>query len=293
MLDKGQEDDWFGSRFIQLFTAFAAVGILGGIVWELWGTRDPIVDLPLLKNRSLASTIVLMFIMGFILNSTTVLLPQFVQQMLGYNAQEAGMILMPGGFALMLVFPIAGAMVSRVQPKYLMAVGLSVTALAMYHLTGFNTSVSFSQLAWARVYQAIGLPLFFVPLNTIAYGDLPPGKSNNASALLNLMRNLGGSIGISVAVTLLDRRSQAHQVALTDHTTMYDPSFVERFKSLGGLTGHAQEALSSIYQEVQREAQMLAYLDVFRIMCVGCIVVICLVMMLRNVKRGEKAVTAH
>src|SRR6185437_12152032 len=198
VLDKGQEEDWFSSHFIQIVAALSALGIIGTIVWECVVAKEPIVDLPLLRNRSLMSTNILMFIMGFILTSTTVLLPQFVQEMLGYNATRAGMILMPGGFALMMVFPIAGMLSNRVQPKYLMAAGLLITAGAMYHLTSFDTTVTFGQLSWARVYQAVGLPLFFVPLNTIAYGDLPPGKSNNASALMNLMRNLGGGVGISI-----------------------------------------------------------------------------------------------
>ncbi|HZL34890.1 MAG TPA: DHA2 family efflux MFS transporter permease subunit [Tepidisphaeraceae bacterium] len=284
MLDKGQEDDWFGSHFIQLVALLAAFGIIAAIIWEVFIAKDPIVDLSLLRNRSFLSVNVLMFIMGFILTATTVMLPQFVQQMLGYNATTAGLILMPGGFILMLMFPVAGALSNKVQPKYLMAIGLLITAAAMFHLAGFNNQVSFNHLAWARVYQCVGLPFFFVPINTVAYGDLPPGKSNNASALLNLMRNLGGSVGISVAVLLLERRAQLHQNRLGSHLSLFDAPFLSHFHALGG----GRIALARIYGELQTQAVMLAYIDVFKIMAIGCLVVLALVMMLRKVKLGEK-----
>jgi MFS transporter, DHA2 family, multidrug resistance protein len=297
LLDKGQEDDWFGSDFIRLITVVSAVGIVSAIIWELWIAQEPMVDLRLLKNRSLASTNVLMFIMGFILNSTTVLLPQFVQQIMGYNATNAGMILMPGGFVLMAMFPLAGFLSRRVQPKYMMMTGLIITSWAVYHLTTFDTEVSFAYMARARVYQCIGLPLFFLSLNNIAYGDLPPGKSNNASALLNLWRNLGGSVGIAVAVTLLERRAQLHQDRLVSHLTPYDPAFVARLKQLGGPLATpynaSPQALLTIYRQMETQANMLSYLDVFKIMSIGCLVVVALVLMLRRVKLGEAPAAGH
>ena len=219
VLDKGQEDDWFGSPFIVAFAALSVVGLLGLIAWEVWGTRDPVVDLPLFKRKSFAASNGFMFLVGFVLNSTTVLLPQFVQDLMGYDATHAGLILMPGGFALMLLFPLAGRLASLTQPKYLIAAGLVFTSLAMFHLCTFNTQMGFWGLAWARIFLIVGLPLFFVSINLLAFGDLPPGKTNNASALVNLMRNLGGSVGIAIAITLLDRRKQVHQVRLVEHLT--------------------------------------------------------------------------
>ncbi|HEX8912331.1 MAG TPA: DHA2 family efflux MFS transporter permease subunit [Humisphaera sp.] len=310
VLDKGQEDDWFGSRFIVAFMVLSVIGIIGTVVWEVWGTAEPVVDLPLLKDKSFAVTNFFMFVVGFVLNSTTVLLPQFVQDLMGYDATHAGLILMPGGFALMLLFPIAGRLSSVFQPKYLIAVGLIVTSAAMFHLTTFNTDVSFWKLAWARVFLVVGLPLFFVSINVLAYGRLPPGKSNNASALVNLMRNLGGSVGIAVAITLLDRRRQLHQSRLVSNLTPFDPAFQQRLHGGSGVWGGSGDyasvpppagttgggtgaALAGVYQEVQRQALMLSYLDVFKIMAVatGCLVV--LVFMLRRVKPGEKAAGGH
>jgi DHA2 family multidrug resistance protein len=297
VLDKGQEDDWFGSDFIRLFGALAAFGIVAAVIWEVWIAREPIVDLRLLKRRSFASTNALMFIMGFILNSTTVLIPQFVQQIMGYNATNAGLILMPGGFILMMMFPIAGIISRHVQPKYMMMAGLIITTGAIWHLTTFDTEVSFSYMAWARVYQCVGLPLFFLSLNVIAYGDLPPGKSNNAYALLNLWRNLGGSVGISVAVTLLERRAQLHQDRIVSNLTPYNPLFQQMLRRTGGPNASPfnlrPEMVSNLYAQVQRQATMLSYLDVFQIMTIGCLFVLFLVLMLRRVKPGEAPAAGH
>jgi DHA2 family multidrug resistance protein len=297
VLDKGQEDDWFGSHFICLFSILSAAGIVAAVYWEIFVAAEPMVDLPLLKNRSLATVNLLMFIMGFILNSTTVLLPQFVQQLMGYNATNAGLILMPGGFVLMIMFPLSGVISRHVQPKYMMCAGLIVTAFAMYHLTTFNTEISFRYLAWARVYQCVGLPLFFLSLNNLAYGDLPPGKSNNASALLNLWRNLGGSTGISVAVTLLARRAQLHQDRLVSHLTPYDPAFTQALRALGGPKSTPfnpnLKALAIIANQMEDQAIMLSYLDVFKIMSIGCLIVLVLVLMLRRVKLGGAPAAGH
>jgi DHA2 family multidrug resistance protein len=290
VLDKGQEDDWFSSRFIWFFAVLTVLGLFGLIIWETMIVKNPIVDLPLLANANLSTSMVLQFVVGFILNSTTVLIPQFVQQILGYNATNAGLILMPGGFALMVMMPVAGALVSKVQPKYLMACGLTLTAASMYWLTGFNTQVAFHDLVYVRILQCIGLPLFFIPLNTIAYGNLPPGKTNNASAMMNLMRNLGGGIGISLAATLLVRRTQFHQSQLASNATMSLRPFVNYMHSIGGFT---PRNLMGFYNTVQIQAAMLSYLDVFRIFTIGTLVIVTLVLFLRKVDRREKPVMAH
>jgi DHA2 family multidrug resistance protein len=300
MLDKGQEDDWFGSKFICVVTTLAVVGIISAIFWELFVARKPIVDVRLLGKPSFFTSNLLMFCVGFVLNSTTVMLPQFVQQILGYNATNAGLILMGGGFVLMFMMPIVGNLLRVVQPKYLMAVGLLITSAAMFNLMDLDTQVSFSHLAWARVFQCIGLPLFFVPLNTIAYSDLPPGKSNNASALMNLMRNLGGGVGISVAITLLERRTQMHTDRLVSHTTAFDPMFISRLNSLthmlttrgfGPSEAHTQ-ALMLLNRTVQQQAQMNSYLDVFKVMAIGCLSVVGMIVFLRKINRSDKVTTA-
>ncbi|MBV8781304.1 MAG: DHA2 family efflux MFS transporter permease subunit [Phycisphaerae bacterium] len=284
VLDKGQEDDWFSSRFILAVTITAVVTLLALIIWETMVVDDPIVDLPLLVNAGLSTSMVLQFIVGFILSSTTVLIPEFVQYLLGWNATQAGLVLMPGGIALIIMMPIAGQLVSRVQAKYLMAIGLSITAGSMFYLATINLGIDFRHLAWVRAFQCIGLPLFFIPLNTIAYSNLPAGKNNNASALMSLMRNLGGGIGISLAATMLTRRAQMHQTRLASHATPYSQPFVSYMQSLGGFT---HRNIVGFYGMVQRQASMLAYLDVFKVFAWGTVGVIVLILMLKTARRAE------
>jgi DHA2 family multidrug resistance protein len=188
------------------------------------------------------------------------------------------------------MMPIAGNLVNKFQPKFLMAFGLLLTAASMYWLTGFDTQVAFRNLAYVRVLQCIGLPLFFIPLNTIAYGNLPPGKSNSASSLMNLMRNLGGGIGISLATTLITRRTQMHQERLSAHASRAYQPFVNYMNAAGGFT---QKNITGFYNIVQTQATMLSYLDVFKIFTVGTLAIVALVLLLRPVKRGEKPVMAH
>lgn len=291
MLDKGQEDDWFGSNFIIAMAVTAFLGIAAMIFWETMVAKEPIVDLSLLKSRSFLFANVLMFSVGFILTSTTQLLPQFVQQLLGYDATQAGLTLMGGGFTLMLMMPIAGQLAGRVQPKYLLTVGILGTATAMYNLSRINSGVPFSTMAFARIYQCIWLPLFFIPLNTIAYSDLPPGKSNNASALLNLSRNLGGGIGISLVITMLARRSQFHLERLTSHLTPFDRPFQHQLQSLthsfgGNSTAHRQ-ALGVIYNLANQQAAMLSYVEVFFITSIACLPIAALTLFVKRLKRGQ------
>ncbi len=300
VLDKGQEDDWFGSPFIVAFTLMSVIGILGLIIWELWFAREPIVDLPLFRNRGFLFCAIMMFATLFVLLSTTQLLPQFVQQLLGYNATNAGLTLMPGGFVMLLLMPVAGVLVRKTQPKYLICFGFLVSGLALYHLTGFNAQVSFKNIALARIFQAVGFAFLFVPIQTLAYSDLPPGKSNNASALINLMRNLGGSVGISVATTLLARRGQIHQDRLVSNLTATSQAFqnhlhtlTQRFATHGsGPVEASNRALAVIYQTVQSQAAMLSYLDVFVVLMLGCLIAAGLTSLLKDIDLSKAQAAA-
>lgn len=289
-LDKGQESDWFGSPVIVAFFLLTLAGIVGLVVWETMIAKDPVVDLPLLRNGSLATSMGLQFVVGFILNSTTVLVPLLAQQLLGYDATQAGLVLMPGGLMLMVMMPVAGTLVRKVQPKYLMASGLTLLALSLVMMSGFTAQIAFHHLLWARLIQCLGLPLFFIPLNTIAYSNLPPGKSNQASAMMNLMRNLGGSIGIAVATTLLVRRAQVHQAYLAATATRANLPLMHRLHATGGLT---PKGLLGFYNQIQVQAAMLSYLDVFRILTVACVIVIGVVLLLRRVRKDVQPVMGH
>ena len=295
VLDKGQEDDWSGSTFITVFAILSAIGIIGGILWELLGTDHPIVDLPLLRERSFAFTNLMMFVTMFVLLTTTQLLPQFVQEILPYDATKAGLLLMPGGLVLMALMPLVGFLVRKDQPKYLIAFGFLVCALAMYHLAGFEPGASFKALALARVLQAVGLAFLFVPIQTIAYANLPQEKSNNASALINLMRNLGGSVGISLGTTLLARRAQVHQDRLVAHLTPTALPFqtvlhdlASRLHSMGLDSATAlKRATAVLARNMELQAAMLSYLDIFMVLMYGSLIAAALTTFLRKIKLGR------
>jgi DHA2 family multidrug resistance protein len=270
VLDKGQREDWFESGLIITFASVAAVagGLL--VVWEL--TRDdPIVDIRMLFQRQFGASFLVMMTVGAVLFGSTQLLPQLLQISFGYTSMLSGLALMPGGFAMLLLMPVAGQAANRVQPKYLIAGGLFIVALAMWHMTSLVPNADFAYFAWARVWQMIGLPLLFIPINMVAYADLPPEKTNQASALINVARNLGGSVGVSLANTVVAQRAQFHQARLTEHLA---PSLLnyqetirrvtEFFLSQGDSLATAQhQAIGWVGQLVENQSALLAYIDVF------------------------------
>ena len=294
VLDKGQEDDWFASPFITDLSVVAFFGLAALIVWEL-RRPDPIVDLHLFRNRSFAVGNLLMFMLGFALLGTTVLLPLFVQTLLGYTAEQAGLVLSPGGFAIMFMMPVVGALSGRIDMRLLITAGLIGTAVAMFHMSGFNLNVDFSTLAWARVYQSLGLALLFIPINTAAYQGVPADKNANASAMINMMRNIGGSVGIAVLTTYLARREQANQALLTRHVTSYGAPTNALLHKLqqAALAAHASagaalhQAEAQIYAMVQRQAAVLSYIDAFWLVGAVLVAMIPLVLLLRRPKPGS------
>jgi MFS transporter, DHA2 family, multidrug resistance protein len=270
MLDKGQEEDWFASPFITGLAVTATAALAAFIVWEL-RRSDSIVDLRLLKSPNFAIGSVLMFMLGFILLGSTVLLPLMVQTLFGYTATDAGMVLSPGGFAIMLMMPVVGNLVARVDPRWLIVLGLAVTSLALFHMTNFDLNIDYRTIAWARVFQSIGLAFLFIPINTVAFLGVPPEKSNNASAIINMMRNIGGSFGIALATTLVARRQQYHQSVLVEHvnpfSSQYDATIQAMQQAFAASSATAADALQKaqalLYLTVQKQSTMLSYIDSF------------------------------
>ncbi|HWE00770.1 MAG TPA: DHA2 family efflux MFS transporter permease subunit [Tepidisphaeraceae bacterium] len=297
VLDRGQIDDWFGSRLITIFSIVSVSCLALLIIHELT-VQDPVVDLPLLAKPSFFFANVIMFLFGAILFGTTQLIPQLVQNLLGYTATLAGLTLSPGGVAVFILLPFVGWLLSKTQPKYLIAFGFLVTALALRYMErSFTVQASFGMATFARCFQAVGLAFLFVPINTIAYSGLPPGKSNDASALINLMRNLGGSVGISVSQTMIDRRSQFHQNRLSGHMT---PLNLNYWNALHGWNpmqtnagppsaSQASRSIGALYGELGRQASLMSYLDVFHVMSIASFCTIVLVMFLRRIKAGEES----
>jgi MFS transporter, DHA2 family, multidrug resistance protein len=303
VLDKGQRDDWFESNFILWLTVVSAAALIFVVFWE-WYHKDPIIDLHLFRERSFAAANFLMFMLGFALLGSTLLLPLFMQTLLGYTAERSGMALSPGGFAIMIAMPIVGFLLSKYSPRWLMLFGLLMLSFSLFHMTTFDLSVDFRTVMLARVYQAVGLAFLFVPINTAAYSSLPREKNNAASGLMNLARNIGGSVGISFVTTGLARRAQFHQVRLTENFNAANPVFRSR---LDGMTSNflsggagpgsgpgsaAQHAYALMQSNVIREATMLAYIDNFWILGIVIACLIPFVFLIKKPKQGGEIV-AH
>jgi MFS transporter, DHA2 family, multidrug resistance protein len=296
VLDKGQRDDWFESPFILWLTVISAASLIFVIFWE-WHHKDPIIDLHLFREKTFATANFLMFMLGFALLGSTLLLPLFMQTLLGYTAERSGLALMPGGFTIMLAMPLVGFLLSRYSPRYLMMFGLSMLSFSLFHMTSFDLGVDFRTVTIARMYQALGLAFLFVPINTAAYSSLPRDKNNAASGLMNLARNIGGSVGISFVTTGLARRAQFHQVRLVEHLNAANPPFQSILQGLtntfsGSGPGVAQQrAYAMIQANVIREATMLAYIDNFWVLGVLIFCLIPFVFLINAKKVGE--VVAH
>jgi DHA2 family multidrug resistance protein len=283
ILDKGQRDDWFESHFILWLTVVSVLALVFLVFWE-WRHKDPIIDLHLFRNRTFAAANFLMFMLGFALLGSTLLLPLFMQTLLGYTAEQSGLALMPGGFTIMLAMPLVGFLLSRYSPRWLMLFGLSMLSFSLFHMTGFDLGVDFHTVTMARVYQALGLAFLFVPINTAAYSGLPRDKNNAASGLMNLARNIGGSVGISFVATGLARRAQVHQVQLVENLNPANPQFQSVLRGLTGVFSGAgpgsggssaqQHAYAMLQANVIREATMLAYIDNFWVLgvVIGCLI---------------------
>ena len=281
VMDKGQRDDWFESNFITISTIISLTCLVAVVVWEL-RQKDPIVDFGLLRERNFGIASFMMFMLGLVLFGSTVLLPQLMQTLLGYSAKDAGMAISPGGLVIMAFMPLVGYLVSRMDARFLIVFGLGVTSGALYHMSGFNLDMSFSTLVWARIYQAVGIAFLFVPINTLAYSFMPPNKSNAVSALINLGRNVGGSVGISLVTFLIARRAQVHQNILITHLNPYNDRFRQALQGLTRTFGAAgssastasAQAYAQLYGAVQRQATMLAYIDAFVLLAIlfGCLI---------------------
>jgi DHA2 family multidrug resistance protein len=293
VLDKGQRDDWFESHFIVVLSLIAAASLIFVIIWE-WRHKDPIIDLHLFRDRTFAVSNLLMFMLGFALLGSTLLLPLFSQTLLGYTAEEAGLALMPGGFTIIVLLPLVGFLLSRYSPRWLLFFGLAVLSTSLFHMTGFDLDMDFRSLAIARMFQAAGMAFLFVPINTAAYAFLPRDKNNAASGLMNLARNIGGSVGISLVTTMLDRRTQTHLNYLSSHLSSSNPAFqsmlqgaTAAMRARGADAAFAsRQAYALIQGTVQRQATMLAYIDDFRLLGIAIMLMIPLVFLMKKGKPG-------
>jgi DHA2 family multidrug resistance protein len=299
VLDKGQRDDWFDSHFILVLAIISAAALLFVIWWE-WRSKDPIVDLHLFRDRTFGASFILMFMLGFALLGSTLLLPLFAQTLLGYTAQLAGMALTPGGLLIMAILPFVGFLLSKYDARKLIAFGLVTLSLALFHMTKFDLNIDFRTVVLARMFQAAGLAFLFVPINTSAYAFLPRNKNNAASGLINLARNIGGSVGISVVTTMLDRRTQYHINRLSGHLSAGNPALQRSLQGAasalraGGFSAAdaAHKAYALTQATLYRQASMLAYIDNFWLLGVAILVMVPLAFLMKKPPVG-RALAAH
>ena len=291
--DRGEREDWFSSVFIVLTAVIAVVSLVGFVVWEL-RRREPLLDLRMFKQRNFAIGVTLIMLTGVIMYGTTQFIPQLLQEVLGYTASSAGKALTAGGLATLVAMPIAGILSDKVQPRFLIAAALAMEAIALWHMTHLNANMSFADAAWARVWQAFPIPFLFIPLTNAAYVGLRPAQSGQASALLNVARNLGGSIGISSVQTFIVHREQFYQSRHVETLNPLNPDYstaIDQISALLGSHGRGsidamQSAAGVVYQGVLKQASMLAYIDCFWVLMVFVLVVLPIVLLMRSTPIG-------
>src|SRR5690349_12814620 len=300
ILDKGQRDDWLSSGFIRVFFVLMLIGIIAGIFWEL-RQKEPVVDLKMLKDRNFAISTLAMFFLGFVLYSSTVLIPQFLQELLGYTAELAGMALSPGGLVIMLMMPVVGFLVSKVDTRVLISIGCVVCAIALFVMAGWDLGLDYRHAVEARMLQSFGLAFLFIPINVAAFAYVPKEKTNMGTGIINLARNVGASVGIATVTTMLDRRAQFHMVRLTERANELSAAYHNmlngiqlRLVSAGSTAANASaQAHGMIYGTIQRQAAMLAFLDNFKMLGIMFLVVIPILVLMRRPKMRGGAAPVH
>jgi MFS transporter, DHA2 family, multidrug resistance protein len=291
VLDKGQRDDWFGSPFIVWGTVITVTSLVALVIREL-SIANPIVDLHLFKDRNFAISTFMMYTLGFVLYSTTLLLPILMQTLMGYTAMESGLVLLPGGLVLLGILPFVGILLGKFHPRWIVISGLVVMATGLFQLSHLSLYAGARSTVFAWVISRMGTAFLFVPINVMAFYFVPKGKMNNASGLINLSRNIGASTGISFVTTMLDRRAQFHQDVLSGNLQGSNPHFQGAlYRITHMLMKHqadsvhaAVQAKGMVYQELQRQAMMLSFVDNFRTMGIICVCVIPLMLMMKGRK---------
>ncbi len=299
-LDRGLEDDWFASSFIVAVSVLCVLAFLSMIPWEL-SRRNPMIDFRIVGTRQFGTSFLVMLATGGILLATTQFLPQLVQEQYGYTASWAGLVLTPGGLVTAFMMPVAGWLTGKVQPRWLISAGAAICALAMYDMTRITPDVNFWFFAQSRIYLGVGLPLIFLPVITASYDGVPPNKTDLASALINAARNTGGSIGISLANNVLAHREQFHHSRLVELANPASPQYRDTLKQVtdffiaqgSSLLQAQQQAIGWIGKQVEAQATLLGYIDVFWTLMVISAVTALLALLLRKIKLGGAAPAAH
>jgi MFS transporter, DHA2 family, multidrug resistance protein len=291
VLDTGQRKDWFGSTQIRVWTALCVFGLSALVIREL-KARYPIVDLRALKDRTFSAGVFLMTMLGFVLYASLVLLPIFLQTLLGYPALQAGLALSPRGLGSLVMMPVVGQLTNRYDPRKLIFLGLIVGAWSMFSLSHLNLNAGYWDIFWPQVIQGAAMAFLFIPLMTVSMSGIAKERMGNATSIYNLMRNIGGSFGIATMTTFLARRNQMHQNQLVSHVTYYDlrtQMALQGMKSWFQIHGSnsveaAKKSLGAIYGMVQQQAAMLSFVEAFWVMGLIFMAMIPLLFLLRNAR---------
>ncbi len=295
VLDKGQQEDWFASNMITTLAVISVVALVALVVYELT-TPHPIVDLRLFKDRSYAVGVFLMTVLGFALYGSLVLLPIMLQTLFGYSSLAAGEAMAPRGIGSLFMMPLVGVLTAYIDPRKLLTTGLIVGGATMLWMANINLEAGYWDFAWPQVLQGLGLSLLFVPLTTVSMATIAPERMGYATSLFNLMRNIGGSIGIAVTGTLLARRRQAFGSLLGEHVTIFDPTTSQVLAQLkaaflartGDAVAATNQAYVVLYGMVQRQAAMVSFVTIFRLLGVLFFVMIPLVLLMRKPQGPRK-----
>lgn len=292
VLDKGQRSDWFSSNFITGLTAISVISLSLFVIIEIFFAKHPIVNLKVFKNISFATGNIVMFFAFFNLFGSIVLLPIYLQTLMGYTATLAGLVLGPGGFATLFAMPVAGRLVARMNPKILLAFGIIVASYSTYLMSGFNLNADFITVSIPRVVLGIGMGFLFIPLTTLTMAGIRKEDMGNATAIYNLLRNLGGSFGVAFVTTMIERRAQFHQFRLVENLTPFDSVYqwaTARASEIFELKGFPLPiselaGLGFIYKGLLREASMIAFNDAFHLLSIMMILILPLVLLMKKVK---------
>jgi DHA2 family multidrug resistance protein len=292
LLDKGQEMDWFGTRWIRWTAAISAVALLG-FIWRELTNHDPIVQLHVLANRNFSMGTLITSMYGFVLYGATAMLPLFLQTIMGYSALQSGLTVSPRGLGAMASMMAAGVLVRYVDGRVLMAFGFALLGYSTWMLSNISLDIGMASVIVPNVLNGCAMGFIFVPLTTMTLSRLRKEEIGNATGIYNLMRNIGGSVGIAMVMTLLVRGSQAHQSYLTANLTAGSPATVRMIQGLGARFFHAganahtarMEALGALYRSVQQQAAVLSYADNFRLLAYLSLACVPLVLLFQRVRR--------
>jgi DHA2 family multidrug resistance protein len=293
-LDKGQQCDWTSSSFIVTLMGISAVCLTALVVWE-WFQKDPVVNIRLLKNHNFLASNAMMFSAGIIMFSSIVLMPMFLQSMMGYDATTAGLVLSGAASIFFFSMPFAAWLESKMQARLIIVIGwASLAAGLIYAGLRLNLGISFSFASWLLMLQQFGIAFVIVPVMVVAYIGIPKEKNNDVSSLLNFSRNIGSSVGTSLVMTLLARRAQVHQVQLAAHATIYDGRFQNSLQALSQRLGGERQALGMLYRGLQAQAALLSYIDVYLLLGALCAGMILSAFLLKkNQPGGGEPVVIH